>query len=201
MPKNHPVRYSTINPETGAEWYFKGKKQSGVKIRWEREIIKTEWEKIRGTLRGAEAMTGTKDYITNTVGIKEEKVVKNNAEIIAILDKQARQEQIKMQYEKAWHSVRKGIRELYDSKDEYGKIAKLQFNKGTQYENDMMGWLIEMYYPGIRNGTSYEWNEIWEDMKERKVHNKTKKKKEKKETHKQRTHICSITHALTTMAN
>ena len=179
MEKHHPVRYSTFNPDTNAEWNFKDKRRSGVKIRWEREIIRDIWEKIRWDLKGEEAVVGATQYITNTVGITEAKVAKNNAAIIAIIEKQTRQEQTRMQYEKAWHSVRKGIKELYSNKDEYGKIAKLQFNQGTQYENDMMAWLIEMYYPGIRNGTNYEWNEIWEDIKDRKALGKHKKRNKK----------------------
>ena len=34
--EQHPIRYSIINPITGAEWFFDQKKQTGPKIRWER---------------------------------------------------------------------------------------------------------------------------------------------------------------------
>ena len=83
MEKTHPVRYSTINPQTGAELYFKGKRQSGFKVRWARDIIKTAWENTRWELKGEDAKTGATEYITNTVGIKEEEVAKNIAAIIA----------------------------------------------------------------------------------------------------------------------
>ena len=73
MEPNHPVRYSTINPQTGAEWYFEDKRRSGVKIRWERDIINTIWERVRWQTTGEEAIIGATDYITNTVKKKRKR--------------------------------------------------------------------------------------------------------------------------------
>ena len=52
MKNKHPVKNSTIDPKTGAEWNFENKRRSGVKNRWERDVIGEAWEKIRWGLKG-----------------------------------------------------------------------------------------------------------------------------------------------------
>ena len=162
LPKDHPARHSTIDPSTGAEWFFRGKRHGGPKIRWEREIIKTTWNETRMTLKGEEAITATKDYITNTVGKVEHKMTANNAAIIEILETKSKREALEQQYRKAWFATRVEVKKVYDKEHEYYQIAKKEYDPTDM----VMEALIEQLYPGIDEGTNRDWNEIWEELKE-----------------------------------
>ena len=67
--------------------------------------------------------------------------------------------------------------------NEYGKLAKKDFDPG----NEDMNWLVEEFYPDIRNGQAAKWNEIWEEMKEKRPHIKKDRRKPKKKMNGHRT--------------
>ena len=69
-----------------------------------------------------------------------------------------------MQYYKAWHTARIEAKQVYTKTDEYYKIAQQNYDP----DNDVMNWLIEELYLGIREGTNIDWNEKWEELKEKK---------------------------------
>ena len=116
MSKQHPVRYSTIDPNTGAEWNFINKRRSGVKHRWEREVINEEWGEIRWKLKGQEAVIGSTDYVTNTVRLTKKFIAENNGKIIGVLEKYAKGRALQQQFEKAWYTIREDIKKLYGKK-------------------------------------------------------------------------------------
>ena len=71
LKKEHPVRYSTINPNTGAEWDFGTKRQGGPKVRWEREAIKEAWGQFKTCQNQNKRPCPNLDYITNTTEAKK----------------------------------------------------------------------------------------------------------------------------------
>ena len=111
--ETHPIRYSIVNPATGAEWFFDQKRHAGPKIRWEREFFWEVWENIRYQLRGEEAILGSQEYITNTTRSNKEKInhLERNAKIIGIITRYAKEWNLHEQYRKAWYMTRASIKQ------------------------------------------------------------------------------------------
>ena len=60
-------------------------------------------ENTRNKLRGDDAIKGVRENITITVGKTEHKATENNAIIIEVLKKKAKEEALWMPCQKAWH--------------------------------------------------------------------------------------------------
>ena len=106
---------------------FVNKRRSGVKHRWEREVINEEWQEVRWKLRGEEAIIGASDYVTNTVRLSKKFIAKNNGDIIGVLEKYAKSRALLTQFEKAWYTIREDIKKLYGKGDEYAELAKRKY--------------------------------------------------------------------------
>ena len=78
----------------------------------------------------------------------------------------------------AWYTIRKEVRELYGKDTPEGKTAGQNYEMG----NDIMEWLVEQTYPGIKEGTNREWNRIWNQKRNRKHKRLQKEDKEEEVT-------------------
>ena len=131
--------------------------------RWEREVIRDTWNNYKGYKTDKGEPVHNIDYITNTTRAEEEKInfERNNAKIIRELERAAQGWDKGKQYRAAWYTIRGDLRERYGKESEIWKVGGRQFD----IEDTMIAWLVEMEYPGIKEGTNTIWNKLWEKKK------------------------------------
>ena len=124
MPPEHSVRYSTINPGTGAEWNFEGKRRAGPNNRWERDAIKEAWENYKRYKQDRGEPVRNIDYITNTTVASKAKIdfEANNAKVIGELERAAKRWERAKQYRAAWYTIRKEVRDRYGKKSDVWEV-------------------------------------------------------------------------------